>query len=408
MIDHRGTTGFIPSERVRLLELPERAGIAPPNVRQADIDILSHLPEPFLDTTHFDTEAFPPPDYAIELFSKAARDGALAYTGYRGHPDVLEVVAANVSAFMGLEIDPRRNVALLPGTQAGLFAALAARINRGDKVAVMDPDYLFTGRMLRFLEAEPVYIPLVLEAGAYTPDLEAMARVFRDGGVRHLVFSHPNNPTGAVYGPATIAAIAALSGRYGVGVVVDELYSRLVYGDTPFAHLAAEAGAFERTVTLLGPSKTESLTGYRVGVVVAPDAILGAIENVLSITSLRAPAYGQHVLGGWLGPDHEWIQHRLRAFAQLRQLTWDRLSQVPWMRIHPQAATAYFWADVRQLGLPDIEIGRRLARDAAMLVSMGYQFGPASHGHFRICYAREPDSWKKALDRMVAVLGAEA
>ena len=118
------------ADRVALLELPERADIAPPNVRQADLDILSHVPEDFLDSTHFDTVQFPPPEYAIELFSEAARNGALAYTGYRGHPEVLSVVAANVSKFFGIPIDPERNIALLPGTQGALFSTLSAWVNR--------------------------------------------------------------------------------------------------------------------------------------------------------------------------------------------------------------------------------------------------------------------------------------
>jgi len=91
---------FQMADRVALIELPERADIAPPNVRQADLEILSHVPADFLDSTHFDTVQFPPPEYAVELFSEAARDGSLAYTGYRGHPDVLSVVAANVSKFL--------------------------------------------------------------------------------------------------------------------------------------------------------------------------------------------------------------------------------------------------------------------------------------------------------------------
>lgn len=396
------------SDRVALLELPERADIAPPNVRKADLDILSHVPEGFLDTTHFDTVQFPPPDYALELFSKAARDGALAYTEYRGNPEVLDIVARNVSRYLGFDVDPKRNIALLPGTQAALFAALSARINRGDRVVVMDPDYLFTARMIRFLEADVAYAPLVLNNGRYEPDLDLIETEFRDRNASHIVFSHPNNPTGAVYRPEIIAGIAQLAARYGVGIVVDELYSRLVYEDTPFPHVAAEPGAFDLTCTLLGPSKTESLSGYRLGVVVASEPVMRSIENMLSITSLRAPAYAQHVLKGWLGPDDAWLKTRIDAFRDLREMTLERLRPVNWMTIHPQGGTAYFWADVRALGLSDIEIGRTLASDAGILVSPGYQFGPGSAGHFRICYAREAAGWSEAMDRMVRALEARA
>lgn len=393
------------ADRIIDLELPERADIAAPNVRQADLDILSHVPSDFLDTTHFDTIQFPPPEWAVDLFSDAARQGDLAYTGYRGHGDVLNTVAENVSHFLNLFVDPKRHIALTPGTQSALFAVLASRVNQGDRVVVMDPDYLFTARIFRFLGADVAYVPLVLNDESYEPDLNRIETEFRDRGARQIVFSHPNNPTGAVYSKAVISKIAALAVQYNVGIVADELYARLVYDDTPFAHIAAEEGADELTATLLGPSKTESLSGYRLGVVVGSEELMKGVENVLSVTSLRAPAYAQHILTGWLGPDDNWVKDRIAMFADLRRQTIERLGGLEWMKFHPQNGTAYLWADVRGLGRSDLEIGRALARDAGMLISPGYQFGPGSAGHFRICYARETKGWAKAMDRMVDVLG---
>ncbi|KUF09949.1 aminotransferase class I/II-fold pyridoxal phosphate-dependent enzyme [Pseudoponticoccus marisrubri] len=392
------------SARVAALELPERADIAPPSVREADLAILAAAPEGYLDTTHFDTAHFPPPDWALERFAAAARDGALAYTGYSGHAGVLRAVASNVSSFLGVPVEADRNIALTPGTQAALFCVLAARVDPGDRVVVMDPDYLFTARIFRFLGAEVAYAPLILQDGKYVPDLDLIETEFRDRGATQLVFSHPNNPTGAVYGPEIIRALARLAVRYGVGIVADELYSRLIHDDTPFAHIAAEEGAFELTATLLGPSKTESLSGYRLGVVVGPETLLRGVENVLSVTALRAPAYAQHLLPGWLGPDANWLRDRLAQFSALRRQTIARLSGLDWMTLHPQDGTAYLWADVRALGRSDLEIGTALAREAGMLISPGYQFGPGSAGHFRICYAREPRGWATAMDRMVDVL----
>lgn len=392
------------ANRIRDLQLPERSFVAAPNVRAADLEILSLVPKNFLDTTHFDTVQFPPPDWALSAFSDAARQGELAYTGYRGHADVLAAVARNVSKFLNVPLAPDRNIALTPGTQAALFAVLASRVNPGDRVVVMDPDYLFTARIFRFLGADVAYAPLRLVNGRYEPDLDFIEAEFRDRNARQLVFSHPNNPTGAVYRPETIAAMARLAVHYRVGIVADELYSRLVYGDIPFPHIAAEEGAFELTATLLGPSKTESLSGYRLGVVVGSDHLLRDVENVLSVSCLRAPAYAQHILPHWLGPDQDWLAERIALFRALRSQTIDRLAGLEWLKFHPQDGTAYLWADVRALGCSDVEIGSALARDAGMLISPGYQFGPRSAGHFRICYARESVGWADAMDRMVEVL----
>ena len=392
------------ARRVRDAKLPGRGPTPQLSARDADVELLASAPPEFLDTTHFDTVRFPPPPWAAERFARAAADGSQAYSGYRGHPHVLESVAEVVSEFVGHPIDPQQNIILTPGTQAGLFATLAARAEAKTRVAVMDPDYLFTARILRFLGCEVGHVPLRATGAGLSPDLEALENEFRNEGARDLVFSHPNNPTGAVYSPEVVADLRALAAKYDVRVVADELYSRLVYGDVPFTHFGATPEAFERTVTLLGPSKTESLSGYRLGVMVGPSETMAAAENVLSLTALRAPAYAQNVLLPWLRSDEEWLQERLGEFDALRQTTTRALQTLPWLRVAEQQATAYAWVDVSALGLCDTVVAKALLTDAGVLVSPGYQFGPSGKGRFRICYARDEVEWERALARMVATL----
>lgn len=389
--------------RIHAMALPERAGTAPPSVRAADLQLLAAAPEGYMDTTHFDTVRFPPPDWAAEIFDAAAADGALAYTGYRGHEGVLGTVAANVARFLGHPVDADRNLCLTPGTQAALFTVLSSRIDPGDRVVVFDPDYLFTARILRFLGAEVVYLGLKLVGGRYQPDLNALEDAFA-GGARHLVFSHPNNPTGAVFPKEIVSGIASLTRRYDVSVLVDELYARLIYDGVPFHHLAAEDGVFDQVATLLGPSKTESLSGYRLGVVVGGEALMQSVENVLSITSLRAPAYAQHVLTHWLGADEAWLQNRLSELANLRSQTVQALEALAWIRLAPQQGTAYLWPDVTRLGVTDTTVAHALLAQAEVMISPGYQFGPSANGHFRVCYARDERSWAERLERIVQVL----
>ncbi|MGH7238576.1 MAG: pyridoxal phosphate-dependent aminotransferase, partial [Candidatus Saccharimonadales bacterium] len=198
--------------------------------------------------------------------------------------------------------------------------------------------------------------------------------------------------------------IASLTSQFKITVIVDELYSRLIYDNVRYTHLAALPGLFERTVTLLGPSKTESMSGYRLGVVVAPSAIVDYMENVLSITALRAPAYAQHVLVPWLRDDREWLVARLSEFNSLRDMTIKQLRRLPWLKLHPQMGTAYAWADVSALGLPGPKVAEAILTEASVLVSPGYQFGPNNEGCFRVCYARDESQWQQALEKMTFVL----
>jgi aspartate/methionine/tyrosine aminotransferase len=106
----------------------------------------------------------------------------------------------------------------------------------------------------------------------------------------------------------------------------------------------------------------------------------------------------------WLRNDREWLAARLKEFTALRSMTVESLRRLPWLKLEPQAGTAYVWPDVSALGLPASATAEALLCEAGVLVSPGYQFGPASGGHFRLCYARDEGEWALALDRMVGVL----
>ncbi len=401
------TTAPLPaaeSRRVTSLHMPERAALIGSTVREADLSLrLNGGGEGLLDTTHFDTVRFPPPDWATDVLQQASADGELAYTPYRGNPDVLASIAGPIGALLGVQIDPTRNLALTPGTQGGLFTTMSALLDPGDLVLVSDPEYLFTERMLAFLGARVERIPVVHSGGVADLDLSAVERLLPEQP-KLVLFSHPHNPTGAVYPPQTIARLAELAVEGNFRVMVDQLYCRLVYDETPYRHLVAEPGMTDRVITLLGPSKTESLSGYRLGVVVGPADVLDAVEQTLAVTSLRAPAYAQHLLRHWLVDDHDFLAQRVTDLRALRETTIARLREVPGLRLDRQGGTAYVFPDVSALGVPDVEIAAALQRDAGVIASPGYQFGPSGIGHFRLCYARDEQEWDAALDRIVDTL----
>src|SRR6185312_12408152 len=145
-------------------------------------------------------------------------------------------------------------------------------------------------------------------------------------GIRLLLTSNPHNPTGAVLGPEAIARLARIAVRDDFLVVVDALYCRLVYDDTAYTHLASEPGMAERAITLLGGSKTESLSGYRVGMVVGPSAIIDAVEQMIAMLCLRAPAYAQQVMTRWLVDDHDFVAQRVQELRQIQRTTVAALS----------------------------------------------------------------------------------
>ena len=389
-------------QRIVNLALPGRVGQI--SAREADLKLLNYAPTNYLDTTHFDTVRFPPPPWANDVFVNAAKDGSLAYTPYRGHIDVLQNLSVALTRFMEVEILPA-NLILTPGTQAGLFVALSSTVEKKERVALMSPDYLFNARILKYIGADIGYVPIHNSSIAPSPDFEILEQEFSQNGARTLIMSNPNNPTGYVYSRDELQIIADLAHKYDVTVVMDALYSRLLHSGQPYTHLASLSGMKDRVITLLGPSKTESLSGYRLGVVVAPPKLLPSMENVLSIVSLRAPAYAQHLLSKWLTEDQEFVDSLIPEFTSLRHMTIKIFRRLPWLKLEPQNGTAYVWPDVSALGMNDWDVAKHLLSDAGVLVSPGYQFGIQEGGHFRVCYARDETEWEQALGRMVEVLG---
>jgi aspartate/methionine/tyrosine aminotransferase len=389
--------------RLRRLAVPERAPLTGCSLAEAErrYQIFAEG-EDLLNLTYADTKRFPAPSWAAEDFLAAARGGGEAYTPYRGDLGVREAVAPSVSAFLGVEVDPATELALTPGTQAGLFEALTTIVEEGDRVLLVDPDYLCNERILRFLGAEVDHVPLRYGAEGAALDLEHVEQGLR-GGARLLVFSHPNNPTGAVYDAATVDRLAALLVEHDALALVDQLYARLVFDRAAFHHLVARPGMKERCVTLLGPSKTESMSGYRIGVLAAPSAIVDAVEDLQAVTAIRAPAYAQHTLVRWLRDDHEFVAQRIADYQALRDRTAQRLGALDFVELHRPQGTAYVFPRVLGLG-SDHEVAEALLAEARVIINPGFQFGPRGVGSFRLCFAQDEQVWDRALERIVGAL----
>src|SRR5690625_4336757 len=324
------------------LDLPEAAQYAGKSVRTLERE-LEATPLPgdfFLDATYANTNRFPAPEYALEAFTKAASGDGMTYTPYVGDASVREAVAANIEKYFGVKATGNSSVILTPGTQGALFIALASILDHGDRVILPTPDYLSTERTLRYFGAEVIHVPVIYEdtQGRPTLDPEALQKA-AEQSPRLLIFSHPNNPTGAVYSDDTLNQIAELSKKHDFLVLADQLYARLVYDGESFTHLANLAGMEDRTITTFGPSKTESLSGYRLGVAVAPNELIERMEDVQSVTALRAPAYAQHVLTHWLAKDGDYVAGRTKEYQALRDWTVKTLNDSGMYKVSPSWGT---------------------------------------------------------------------
>jgi aspartate/methionine/tyrosine aminotransferase len=273
-----------------------------------------------VDFSHGDVGAFPPNSAAAAAVLDAVNAGATwAYSPYRGHREVRSLVAERLGRLMDVTIDADRQVLISAGTQAGIFLAMSSVIERGDRVGIVAPDYFAYRKIAEFLEAQPVDIELRYRDHSRAGELDLTSlKSALDSGVRVVVFSNPNNPTGVVYGHSHLTEINALLAAQGAFAIVDQLYCRQIFDGRGYTHLARLEGAADRTLTLIGPSKTESLSGFRLGVSIGPEPIISRMESLQGLVTLRAPGYSQAALGPWLNEPAGWLTDRIAAHQRIR------------------------------------------------------------------------------------------
>lgn len=333
------------------------------------------------------------------------RGGSQAYTEYRGHAEIRALVAERLAAFTGRPVSAEDELIITPGTQGALFLALGATVMPGDRVAIVRPDYFANRKLVDFLGGEVV--PVRLDYLSYTDraglDLEELEDAFRSG-VRTFLFSNPNNPTGVIYSPEEIRQIAELASEYGVTVIVDQLYSRLVYDGREFAHLRASEVAPENVVTIMGPSKTESLSGYRLGVAFGAARIIERMEKLQAIVSLRAPGYSQAVLRTWFAEPAGWMEERTRLHQAIRDDLVAVFRGVPGIAVRVPEAGSYLFPKLPALTLPLKSFVKALRVQANVVVTPGTEFSPDATDSIRLNFSQNHEAAVGAAERIARLV----
>lgn len=365
------------------------------------------LAGPEVDFSHGDVDAHKPTPGALDAFlAGVARGKTQAYTEYRGGLEIRESVAARLASYTGSPVDARDGLIITPGSQGALFLAIAATVSRQDKVAIVEPDYFANRKLVDFFEGEIQGVRLeyrnVASPGAGL-DLDQLERAFQSGA-KVFVFSNPNNPTGVVYAPNEIAEIAALAGRYGVTVIVDQLYSRLDYGEVPYTHLCATNIDPSNVVTIMGPSKTESLSGYRVGVAFGARKILDRMEKLQAIVSLRAAGYTQAVLQTWFAEPEGWMAERIAAHREIRDQLVGAFRAIDGCFVRVPEAGSYLFPTLPALDLAPLDFVQALRVQANVVVTPGTEFGRHCADSIRLNYSQDRVAAVAAVERLADIL----
>jgi aspartate/methionine/tyrosine aminotransferase len=326
-----------------------------------------------------------PPDEALSthLASRTAEFDTARYTPIAGIPKLRSTLAANMAASHGGDIGPE-NVLISAGCNQAYCLAILALARAGDEIILPVPYYFNHMMWLQMQGIEAVPLPFRADRSG-VPDPADAREVITDR-TRAIVLVTPNNPTGAVYPPETIAAFRDLAAERGIALIIDETYKDFLDDGPPHSLFRDEKWG-ETVVQLYSFSKAFSLPGYRVGSVIAGEKTIAAITKVMDTISICAPRiaqdaalFGLEHLSKWVTEKREMIIDRrdaIRGIFKSNELGYELISSGAYFAYARHPFTNTHASDVAQ----------RLANDHNILCLPGTFFGPGQEHCLRLAYA---------------------
>lgn len=341
----------------------------------------------------------PTPPHIVAAGRDALARGATRYTPLRGLPELREAVADKLRRDNAIAVDPETEVVITTGTQEAVFVTLCALLDPGDEILLADPYYNSYATMLHYLGATLTAVPTTSADGfQIDPDEFERRMTPRTKAIAVLT---PNNPTGTVCSQDRLEGIARVAERHGLYVISDELYEALVFDGEPFS-IASIPGMRDRTITINGFSKAYSMTGWRVGYVVGPRAVVDALVSLRHTLTICAPSMCQVAAVAALSGPQACLAERRAIFRARRDFFLARVSEAGIPCVRP-GGTFYVFADVRQSGMSSEEFAFALMEREGVFVYPGGYFGAQGEGFERISLVAPEPVLGEAVRRMQRV-----
>jgi aspartate aminotransferase len=345
---------------------------------------------------------FDTPDH-IKSAAKAALDqGKTRYGPAAGEPALRQAIATKLQQDNGLCYGSE-NVIVTNGGKHSLYGLIMALIEAGDEVIIPAPYWVSYPEMVQLAGGTPVIVSTTAEQNyRITP---AQLRQAITPKTKLFVLNSPSNPTGMVYSPAEIAALAEVVVEADIWVVSDEIYEKILYdGATHLSIGAVSPAAFEHTIISNGFAKGYAMTGWRLGYLAGPEALIQAVSTIQSHSTSNVCTFAQYGAIAALEGPQDCIAIMGRAFAERRQVIIDRCRQIPGLQCGDPEGAFYLYIDIQALGIPSLEFCTRLIDEKYVAAIPGIAFG--SEGTIRLSYATDMDTILAGMDRLESFVKA--
>ena len=344
---------------------------------------------------------FDPPQAILDRLAQVAHEGPHQYAVTWGAQNFREALAKKQSRYMGLPIDPDREIVATCGSTEAMMCAMMTVADPGDKVIVFSPFYENYGADTILSGAEPIYVPLNPPDFSFDP--EVLEDAFRQRP-KALVLCNPSNPSGKVFTRAELEVIASLAEKYDAYVITDEVYEHIVYAPHQHTYFASLPGMWQRTISCSSLSKTYSITGWRLGYIIAPESIIDRAKKVHDFLTVGCAAPLMEAVMPALEFGQDYYDGLLAKYTHKRDLFLRGLDTLGIAHTDPQGAY-YVLLDIGEYGYgSDLTFCEDLAAKVGVGAVPGSSFFREPVNHLiRMHFAKNDDTLYEALNRLEAM-----
>lgn len=344
---------------------------------------------------------FDTPDHIVQAAFAAIEDGATHYPPTKGIPAALEAIANKMARDNGIQVDPASNVLITPGAKWAIYLALAAITNPGDEIIYLEPVWVSYPPMITLAGGTPVAVSLSsADNFAVTAD---MLRAKITANTKALMVNTPCNPTGRVLTADEIGAIVEVATEHDLYVIADEMYEHLVYDGRQHISLGSQPGMTERTLTVNGVSKAYAMTGWRLGWLAAPSAVIKLAGKLNSQTVSSAANFTMHATTAALnGPQDEVFTMR-DSYRERRDFMVKALNEIEGIHCRNIEGAFYLFPSFPGSDKNSVELADALLDKVGIAGTPGIGFGAAGEGHLRFSIATAMSDLERAVERLAKV-----
>lgn len=346
---------------------------------------------------------FPTPQHIVDACIQALNAGMTKYIDATGLPELREAIAEKSKRENAIPCEAA-NVLVGP-TKHCLFESVFASVNPGDEVLIPDPAWVSYAPFVAMAEGKAVPVKLQEDHDFRMVPSEVAKHITAKTKV--IMMNSPSNPCGSVNTPEDIKGIADLANDHNLMVITDEVYEKIIFDGHKHLSIASLPGMFDRTMTVHGFSKSYSMTGWRLGWVVAPKTMLSGISKIQQHTITHAPTFIQKAgVAALQGPTAP-LEMMVKEFQKRRDIVDRYLKEIPHVSA-PKPFGAFYafvkFDDKVTSKMSDEAIALYIAKESGVVTTPGDSFGPSGKGHVRISFATSTADVEKGMTGIKAAM----